>query len=256
MIKTKKKAKKKTGRIDKLIAYAMETTENRKTGKISVSNAAQDSCSDSCPYKSGGGCYAEYGPQRHWTSKLNEQQKEIGASPEEIAKAEASAISELTGKLDLRVHVVGDARTDEAARILSDAMRAHRAKSGKRAWSYTHGWREVASESWQSESVLASCETMDHVKQAHKKGWASALVVEKYKQTTIYDLGDGFKGIPCPATVRDDKQCVTCGICMNADALHDKKIVVLFEPHGSGKKKVVRVLQTLNLKPKKELANV
>lgn len=242
--------KKKEGRIDRLIAYAMEVTSNQKTGKISASNAAQDSCSDSCPYKSGGGCYAEYGPQRKWTGLLNKEQEKIGATPEQIAKAEAEAIGELTGKLDLRVHVVGDARTNESARILSDAMRAHRMKSGKRAWSYTHAWREVANASWQGESVLASCETMADVKESHSKGWASALVVEKYEEKKVYDLGSGFRGIPCPATI-GPKQCVDCGICMNASGLHRTKTVVLFEPHGSGKNKVIKTLQTLNIKPKK-----
>ncbi len=159
----------------------------------------------------------------------------------------------------LRVHEGGDAH-GYAARIIAAAVLAYVLRAWRElglperklwqwlgmqngrqlAWTYTHHWRKCSPANWSAEfegelvspiSVLASCETPEHVYQAHSEGWATAMVVD-YHRGPVKDLGNGFRGVACPAQTRD-VQCRDCGLCMQATRNHERKIVVLFEVHGS-----------------------
>ena len=66
-----------------MLARAIETTENSKTGPVSVTYAAQGSCPDECVFK-GSGCYAETGPTGIITNRLNKQSGD--ADPEGCAR--------------------------------------------------------------------------------------------------------------------------------------------------------------------------
>jgi hypothetical protein len=160
-----------------------------------------------------------------------------------IAEHEAKAIRGLSGKFDLRLHVVGDCKTEEATEIVADACADHVKKCGKRVWSYTHAWKDVRKSAWKEVSVLASCQTLEEVSDAHAAGYAPALVVTEHAQETAYDLGDGFKGVPCPQQTGRAASCVDCGLCMNADKLHASKRVILFALHGQNKSKATDFLE-------------
>src|SRR2546421_8042285 len=105
-------------------AIAVETSTNAKLGPVSATYASQASCPRSCPWF-GRGCYAESGLTGHTTRRLNRSALR-GAL--RIARAEARAIDALTGDRLLRLHVVGDARTDAAARELGAAARRYNAR--------------------------------------------------------------------------------------------------------------------------------
>jgi len=159
----------------------------------------------------------------------------------------------------LRVHEGGDAY-GYAARIIAAAVLAYVLKAWREldlperqlwqwlgmqqgrqlAWTYTHHWRRCDPSNWSAEfdgelvspiSVLASCETPEHVYEAHAAGWATCMVVEKH-DGPVRDLGKGFRGVACPAQT-SDVQCKDCGLCMQATRNHERKLVVLFEVHGS-----------------------
>ena len=228
------------------IAFAVEISLNDKIGPVSTTYATQESCDRSCPHYDNG-CYAEVGMVAIHGRKLNKAYN--SQTPEEIAIEEANAIKNLTGNLDLRVHTVGDCRTPESARIVSDAMRRHRKKAGRKAWTYTHAWRKVPVENWQGESVLASVETVADAKEAMQSGYPVAIVVEEFDSTKPY-IKDGIKILPCPAQVTKGKQCVSCRACMNGDSLLRTGTTIGFVPHGVQKKKVIATLQKLNIKPK------
>lgn len=227
------------------LAFAVEVSLNSKIGPVSTTYAAQQSCDQSCPHY-GNGCYAESGMVAIHTRKLNKAFD--SQTPEDIAKEESNAIRGLSGNLDLRVHTVGDCKTPESARIVSDAMRHHRKKRGRGAWTYTHAWRNVPVENWQGESVLASTETVSDAKEAMQAGYPTAIVVEEFDSPKPY-FKDGIKILPCPAQTQD-KQCVNCRACMHGDSLLRTKTVIGFVPHGSQKKKVIATLQKLNIKSK------
>jgi len=161
----------------------------------------------------------------------------------------------------LRLHEAGDAygyaATVLARAVLRYVLRAWNGTDGvyrdrqlwtwlgmqngrQLAWTYTHHWRRCDPANWSAEfdgeqvapiSVLASCETVEHVYQAHSEGWATAMVVD-YHRGPVRDLGNGFRGVACPAQT-SDVQCRDCGLCMQATRNHERKIVVLFEVHGS-----------------------
>src|SRR5262249_22070915 len=157
------------------------------------------SCPRSCPWF-GAGCYAENGLVGYQTRRLN---RSAVRGPVEVARAEARAIDELTGDRLLRLHVVGDARTNAAARCLAEAVsrycrRGMVPRHGKKAWTYTHGWRTVDRASWGPDvSVLASVETARDARVAMARGYAAALVVFAFERESAYRV-DGVTVLPCP----------------------------------------------------------
>jgi hypothetical protein len=145
----------------------------------------------------------------------------------DVARAEADAIDSLSGTRPLRLHVVGDCPTDDAARIVSDAAERYTARGGGRAWTYTHAWRDVVRASWQSVSVRASCETADDVRAAHARGYDAAIVVDSHKSDRAYDV-DGIRVVPCPEQTRG-RSCADCGLCMRPGT------TIAFAVHGARK---------------------
>src|SRR5947209_2259473 len=105
-------------------AIAVETSTNSKLGPVSATYASQASCPPSCPWFNNG-CYAERGLVGWQTRRLNRSALR-GAL--RSARAEGKAIDTLTGDRLLRLHVVGDARTDGAARELGAAARRYTAR--------------------------------------------------------------------------------------------------------------------------------
>ena len=169
------------------------------------------------------------------TSRLN---KSLITSPEEIATAEANSIRKLTGKLPLRLHVVGDATTDTSAKILSEAAEEYIQKHNSPVWTYTHGNTQRAS--WGSISVLKSCHSPEQAVAAMKQGFATSMVVDSFKSNKLTKLnvsGEEIKLLPCPEQTGVKNSCKDCGLCMRDNYLRKNKIVILFQTHGSGKNK-------------------
>src|SRR5207248_895946 len=94
---------------------------NAKLGAVSATYASQASCPPSCPWFKQG-CYAESGPTGFTTRRLNRSDVRGAVR---IAREEARAIDALTGDRLLRLHVVGDARTKAAARVLGAAAQRY-----------------------------------------------------------------------------------------------------------------------------------
>lgn len=218
---------------------AVERSQDSKLSigkKCSATWISQASCPTSCPFfqtdGKDGGCYANHGRAGMITRRLNAS---LETDPTAIAEAEAAAIDALPGKYDLRLHVVGDCKTAWSAEIVSGAAQRYVARSGKRVWTYTHAWKDVPRSSWGATSVLASCQTLGEVKEAHAQGWAPALVVSKFEKDTVYPLGDGFKLLPCCQQTGKADSCVNCGACMIAEKLYAAKIVIGFHAHGNVK---------------------
>lgn len=161
---------------------------------------------------------------------------------EELAMIEALAIARLSGKHPMRLHVVGDATTNGAAKLLSDAAQFHTNKFGQPVWTYTHTWREVDRKSWQNVSVLASCESTQDAKLAMARGYAAAIVVDKHEDGGGDGMGraywkDGVKVVPCPVQTGRAKDCKSCGLCMRAPQLLKMGSVIALEVHGQQARK-------------------
>jgi hypothetical protein len=226
-------------------AIAVETSTNAKLGPVSATYASQASCPRSCPWM-GQGCYAEHGLVGYQTRRLNRSALR-GAL--RIAEAEARAIDTLTGDRLLRLHVVGDARTDAAARELGAAAdrytrRGNAPRRGRKVWTYTHSWRDVARESWgESVSVLASVETVRDAQEAMAAGYAAAVVVAAFEREGAYRI-DGVTVVPCPHQTRG-VTCRDCGMCRDDQRLRSAGLVIAFQAHGSGGAAVRQTLLSL-----------
>lgn len=223
-----------------MYAKAVELSRNAKLGLVHATYASQESCPSSCPLRDNG-CYAESGHTAFQTRRLN--QASVGASPLDVARAEAEAIrGTLSGRLDLRLHVVGDCATSEAAATVAEAALST-LKPGRRAWSYTHAAADVERAAWGKVSVLASCETPTQVKAAQDAGWATAIILPQFAQDGLHEVA-GLKVLPCVNQTRG-VQCVDCRLCFNDARLRDKGITIAFTPHGSGAKRVAKALPVL-----------
>lgn len=212
---------------------AVERTENSKLthphgAGMSATYAQQSTCPPSCALL-GAGCYAEKGPLAFTTHRLNRAREE---TPAELATREATEIEKLSGWRRLRVHVVGDARTPAAARIIGRAMLKHTARHGRASWTYTHAWRQVPRDAWQGARVLASCETPTQARRAAARGYPVALIVPEHPTRQVYDY-HGLRVLPCPAQFQTNGQraahCETCQICAG-DELRARGLVLGFKP--------------------------
>lgn len=215
-------------------ATAVEHSRNMKIGEVSATYVSQSSCPTTCPFRNSG-CYAESGHVGIQTHRLN---RSTISDPVEIAQAEADEIRKLTGRFPLRLHVVGDCTSDEAADIVSMAASEHKRKFNQPAWTYTHA-HNVKRTSWKDISVLRSCEDMEQVEQAFEDGYAAAMVVPEFKQDTAYPLNEDTVGIPCPQQTGRAANCLSCKLCMNDAKLRESRRVILFAAHGTSKKRVV-----------------
>lgn len=226
-------------------AIAVETSTNAKLGFVSATYASQASCPQSCPWY-GNGCYAERGPVGWQTRRLN---RSAVRGALRIARAEAKAIDALTADRLLRLHVVGDARTDAAARELGAAARRYASRGnsprhGRKAWTYTHAWRSVARASWgDAVSVLASVETVRDARAAMARGYAAAVVVTAFERESAYAI-DGVTVLPCPNQTRG-VTCRDCGLCRDDERLRSAGLVIAFQAHGSGGASIRRTMLTL-----------
>lgn len=209
---------------------AVARSANGKVGPVRVTHVAQGSCPPDCVFLGNGDCYANNGPQAWTTNRLNRAPLR---TPEEYARSEAELVRKLPAKgVPLRLHIVGDARTPAAARILADAAADYRARGGGPVWKYTHAWRDVPRNAWGAMSILASVHSVADAAAALEAGYAPALTVPKHASPKAYAIGGGIRGIPCPAQ-RGDTTCNDCRLCMRADTLQAQRAAILFEPDNA-----------------------
>jgi hypothetical protein len=225
------------------LAFAVEVSDNEKVGLSSCTYSSQVStCPDSCPLKpkldakgkviETRGCYANGTAVSIHAARLNQAD---GQDAREAQKQEVEAIESLTGSLDLRVHVVGDCVDDTHAKALAKAMVEHQKKKGRKAWTYTHNWRKIKAESWNGTSVLASCDSLEQVKEAQAKGYACATIVDSFESERVYEK-NGVKLLPCVYQTKG-KKCVDCKLCLDSERLKRLGLTIAFTPHGGGKNK-------------------
>lgn len=209
----------------------VEKSVNSKLGGMATTHACLATCPDSCPLKKSGACYRESGPERWVSNALDEHQTRLRQSHVTIAKKEAHLIDGVSNKVDLRVHTIGDCKSAEAARIVSKACERLMERTGSMAYTYTHAWRDVPRSAWGKVSVMASCETMENVRQAVKRGYAAAVIVPKHEGWKAYKVGD-LRMIPCPKQTGKVESCKACRICMRDNLLRKGNMVVAFSAHG------------------------
>jgi len=206
---------------------------------VSTTWASQASCPKSCPFRNAG-CYAEHGRPSFTTRRLNQS---VEDDPVAIARAEADAIRGLSGKRPLRLHVVGDCPTPEAARIVAEAAAEYASRHGQPVWTYTHAHHEVEREDWgDTVSVLASCQSVAEAEDAYERGWTPAIVVPEFESEHAYPISDKLVGIPCPHQTGKVDSCKSCGLCTHDRKMHAQRRAILFRAHGARKNNVKQIV--------------
>ena len=208
-------------------ATAVEKSKNGKLGRVSATYSSIRSCSESCALR-GNGCYAEAGRVGIITKQTGKAAEQL--TKLEIAEVEGEAIARLSGRLPLRLHVVGDCDSDQAATVIANAAETYHRKAGSRVWGYTHSWRTVESAWWDVEGVAmrASCESTAQISDAHARGYAAVVVVDQHPESgRAWTSDQGDKIVPCPEQTRG-MTCADCRLCWS----NDKAITIAFAAHG------------------------
>jgi hypothetical protein len=146
---------------------------------------------------------------------------------------------------DLRLHVGGDVSGTRGARRLAQTAERWAERGGGAVWTYTHRWRQVLRDRWGSISVLASVEKRVDAKLAVERGYVPAIVVPEFKDRKAYRsrlVPRGWRILPCPAETTEGVTCVTCRLCLDDDALMERKLAIGFEAHGQQHDRVKRSL--------------
>jgi hypothetical protein len=207
-------------------AYHFVTVSaNRKTGPIPVTYSERDTCPPSCPHYRAD-CYAEdYYTRMTWDK--------VPARGGSLADLCASITALPAGSL-WRHNVAGDLpgsgeNLDPAA--LGDIVRAN---TGRRGFTYTH--KKTADALYWAGQATSWGFTVNL--SADDAGEADALAdVSDCPITCIVPIDtppktytpDGRTIIVCPAQVRDDITCQSCGLC----AIADRAVIIGFRAHGT-----------------------
>jgi len=229
-------------------------SSNKKLAGCAVTYVAQQSCPKTCQFLGPGrGCYAQYGPMK-WgvTDRVNLGGR--GLWPARLAELETRKILGALGDpaaigRPLRLHGVGDCRTNLAAQVVAEGAEIWQRTAGAPVWGYTHAWKRVERASWGRVSILASVENPQDLPAAAGRGYAAALVVAWFpwgpKAYTQWVKEPGkpsekYKIVPCPEQSMPERRigCKACGLCWRDQWLRDTKTVIGFAAHGPGAGKV------------------
>ena len=222
-------------------------SQNKKTGSIAVSTTSRHTCPESCPFRSGEGCYADgYHTSLQWNRVTR---GDSGESPD----AFITRIRNLPRNEMFRHNVAGDLWPDlvyprqidqDAVSRLSDAA-SHLYAS----WTYTHhtldGIDGAINKSFILENNLRnrfiinlSTESIATAARLHKQGFAVTVVQPEGLPTAFRH--DDVSFVQCPATLPNSNiTCKTCGGRRNKPlcARGDRNVVVVFPAHGQRKVK-------------------
>lgn len=208
---------------------------NRKAGPIPVSITEESSCPRTCPFL--GQCYASFGHTRlHWITvhkygmDWSDFLRRVAALPRRQLWRHNEA-GDLPHR-DGRIH----------RRMVLDLAKASRRTNG---FTYTHHVLDEPNvetirrvHELGGFTVNASCETAAQADDAIAKGLPAVLVrpsTDPLPKGATTPAGHPMRR--CPAE-QSDMTCARCGIC----ARTDRKTVIVFHAHGSGTKRINKIL--------------
>lgn len=213
-------------------------SENGKTGPIPVSISERSTCPTTCPFYDKG-CYAKYGPAAiHWR-KVSTKQKGSGWQEfcDKIANLPENQLWRHNQSGDLP-HNSGNIDYRKLRALIT-------ANKGRRGYTYTHHILNehnrvcLENANGMGFTVNASTESVEDAdKIMTEYGIPAVAVVNSETARRFSKTKSGRKVIQCPATVYDNVNCSTCGLCANAD----RDYIIAFPSHGVAKKTVNEIV--------------
>ncbi len=217
--------------------HLVRISTNAKLGGLPASTTSSDSCPNNCSYRDNG-CYGDSGPLSiHWGAV--DKRKRGDDLSTFCAKIKALPKYQLW-----RHNQVGDLPGD-GLRVNQPALhKIVSANRGKKGFTFTH------------YSPLLP-ENAEAIKYANKMGFTINVSAETLQEADVYvdlKVGPVVVALPasarrhtqtpaghevkvCPATLSTSTTCATCAMCADPD----RKTVIGFPAHGSGKAKVEKV---------------
>ena len=215
-------------------------SSNAKTGPIPVTTTSSDSCPPSCPF-AGGGCYAKSGPLAlHWR-KVSEGER--GGSLEDLT----AFIQSLPEGTLFRHNQAGDLPGDGESLDYRALRRIVQANTGRRGFTYTHkherrgNLKHIKAANDGGFTVNLSANSPAHADELADTGAGPVVCVLDQATTKNTMTPAGRKIVICPATVRDDITCSTCGLCQRVN----RSVIVGFPAHGTSKRKASAIANNL-----------
>ncbi len=209
---------------------------NQKTGPIPVSTSSKTTCPDACPLKSKG-CYAASGALNiHWSR--------LTAGAAGIAwDSFLSSVRKLRKGTLWRHNQAGDLAGENNSIDRAKLRQLAAANKGKHAIVYSHkpvlpgqapesaanlaAIREAIASGF---NINASANNLAHADKLLALGLPTVAIVSS-EQVTNCKTPAGARVVICPASVRDNVTCSTCGLCANGKRAY----VIGFPAHGNAK---------------------
>lgn len=211
---------------------------NSKTGPIPTTMSASSTCPTACPLQGNNGCYASYGMVGlHW--RKTDKGEHVTDWQGLCDNVKALPKGQLW-----RHNVAGDLPHNNQLIdrvLLGELMKAN---NGKQGFTYTHHDMQIKGNPLAVQAankagftVNLSANNLAHADdlKALNCGPVVTIVPADYPKTGVTPAGNSV--VLCPATYREDIQCSNCGIC----AVPDRKAIIAFPVHGSGKSKAHKV---------------
>jgi hypothetical protein len=207
--------------------HLVAISSNSKIGPIPATYRGRDTCPSDCAFLNNG-CYGDgriFGLAHKYVAPLP------------IDKAREILRRSRTDAKYLRDRVVGDLVNSRGMfdmhYVLGIARLAR--EHGLTVFGYTHAWRMLTREDAAAIRTTgyvmnASCETVQDVREAISLGMPAVITNDNVPEG---DTVAGYRVITCPAQVRDNVTCATCGLC----AKPERKVVIRFLTHGPSKKR-------------------
>ena len=206
---------------------------NAKTGPMPVSTTESSTCPSTCGLIDE--CYGTTGPLAiHWI-QVDDGRRGVNWN------TFCDIIYKLPKNQIWRHNQAGDLPGD-GKHIDGPALyKLVQANDGKRGYTYTHypltTYNVACIESAIKDgfTISVSCDSLEEVEKKRKLTTAPLVVVLHSEEgRPSFTADSGHTVVVCPATIRDDVQCVTCELCV----LPDRKYVIGFPAHGVHKKKI------------------
>jgi len=202
---------------------------NAKTGPIPATTSSRATCPTSCPLKKQG-CYADYGPMSiHWNAVSAGVR---GGTLDDLCKNIRGLPRGQLWRYGQAGDLPGDTVLLDAAGVESLVV----ANMGRRGFAFTHydptikhNAAVVRAANDSGFRVNVSANNLEHADVlAELDVGPVATLLPKGATKPVRTPGGRFVAV-CPATVRDDTDCASCGICAK-----ERKAIIGFPAHGTG----------------------
>jgi len=212
---------------------------NKKTGPIPVSTSSKETCGDACAFKKQG-CYAKGGALNiHW-SRLT--RGESGVSWESFIASVKSLRMGTLWRHNQAGDLAGENNSIDAAKLAELAE----ANKGKKVICYTHkpvldsqaleasaNREAIAQAIANGFNINLSANSLAHADELLALNLAPVASVVPSSQVKNCTTPNGARVVICPAAIRENVSCATCGLCSRA-----RGYVIGFPAHGYAKNAV------------------